>query len=231
MSLGALSKGEPRTPVVSSKPHYLGKQDTPAAGPSPSNSAPPLSTPAPPGPPSTPPFPPSTSLAGLPVADPPQPEGRTPLWNQAFITRPLPTNHAQEEVDLSFAQCMCSPAVKIDSAWQTELSDPNSVCVLEALPLLGAIFWDESFIPYPRHTFLLAKKLCLKTKNVTSTVAKERIEGIPGMIITFYERKDVAERFSVSERKDKPCKDQQLRLRRRILLLNISKPDDEFEQT
>lgn len=69
---------------------------------------------------------------------------RKRLFNKAFIkTRPLALTHAQEGLDLSFALCGCSLSVKINRAWQSELSDRNSVCVLEAIPLLGLILWDE----------------------------------------------------------------------------------------
>lgn len=99
-------------------------------------------------------------------------------FDRAFITNPLARSHAQKELDLNFAGCTCSPSVKINRAWQSDLCDVKSVCVVEAIPLLSLIFWDKNFIPCPRHTCQLAKKLGLKTRHATNIIVKERLEAV-----------------------------------------------------
>lgn len=42
--------------------------------------------------------------------------------------------------------------IKFNRAWQLELLDPEPVCIMEAIPLAVAIFWDPSFVPCPRHS-------------------------------------------------------------------------------
>ena len=100
-------------------------------------------------------------------------------FDKTFInTRPLADNHAEEEVDLSFAGCGCSPGVKLNRPWQIELLERRPACIVEIILLAAAIFWDPNFVPYPRHTLNLAKKMGLKTRNLSSTLVKERIKLI-----------------------------------------------------
>ena len=83
-----------------------------------------------------------------------------------------------EEVDLSYAGCQCPPAVKSNREWQQELLNTKLVCMVEAIPLAAALFWDPNFLLCPRHTLNLAKKLGLKSKSLKANVVKERIGQI-----------------------------------------------------
>ncbi len=99
-----------------------------------------------------------------PLARNPAPLSGKRLFDQAFITQMLiASTQQQEELDLSFGQCSYSAFVKMNRSWQSELYDPKPVCLLEAIPLLSLLFWDDSFVPCTRHIALLAKKLGLTT--------------------------------------------------------------------
>ena len=87
-------------------------------------------------------------------------------------------NHAEKEVDLSFAGCGCSLGVKLNRPWQIELLEQRPACIVETIPLAAAIFWDPNFLPCPRHTLNLAKKMGLKTRNLSNALVKERIQLI-----------------------------------------------------
>ncbi len=52
------------------------------------------------------------------------------------------------------------------------------MCIVEAIPLATALFWDPNFLLCLRHTLNLAKKLGLKTKGLKVDVVKERIGDI-----------------------------------------------------
>ena len=106
--------------------------------------------------------------------------GEKQSFDKAFDIdcRPLAKDHTGEEVDLSFAGCQCPPAVKANRAWQEELLNPKTVCMVEAIPLAAAIFWDPNFLLCPKHTPKLAKKLGLKTKNLKAEIVKEQIGQI-----------------------------------------------------
>ncbi len=54
----------------------------------------------------------------------------------------------------------------------------KAVCMVEAIPLAAAIFWDPNFLLCPKHTLKLVKKLGLKTKNLKAEIVKERIGQI-----------------------------------------------------
>ena len=100
-------------------------------------------------------------------------------FDKTFINAlPLADNHAEKEVDLSFAGCGCSPGVKLNRPWQIELLERRPACIVETIPLAAAIFWDPNFVPCPRHTLNLAKKMGLKTKNLSCILVKERIKLI-----------------------------------------------------
>ena len=92
--------------------------------------------------------------------------------------RLLANDHSGEDVVLSFLYCQCPPAVKANKPWQPELLDQKPVCMVKAIPLTAAIFWDPNFVLRTRHTLNLAKKLGLKTKNVKNNLVKERIRQI-----------------------------------------------------
>ena len=63
------------------------------------------------------------------------------FFNTAFInSRPLATNHAAKEVDLSFVKCGYPASVKLNRLWQLELLDHKPVCIIEAIPLAVALF-------------------------------------------------------------------------------------------
>ncbi len=76
--------------------------------------------------------------------------------------------------------------------WQSELYDPKSVCLLEAIPLLSLFFWDDSFVSCTRYIALLAKKLRLITGHVNNGDIKEQIgaiwqnKTIAGCIIVYH---------------------------------------------
>ncbi len=56
--------------------------------------------------------------------------------------------------------------------------NPKTPCMVEAIPLAAAIFWDPNFLLCPKHTLKLAIKLGLKTKNLKAEIVKERIGQI-----------------------------------------------------
>ena len=56
--------------------------------------------------------------------------------------------------------------------------DQKPLCMVGAIPLAAAVFWDPSFVLCLRHTLNLTKKLDLKTKNLKSDIIKERIQKI-----------------------------------------------------
>ena len=100
-------------------------------------------------------------------------------FDTAFInSRQLPGNYAWEEFDLSFAECGYPAAVKLNRSWQLELLNPKPVCIMEAIPLATAIFWDLSFAPCYCYNVKLAFKLGLRTRDIASGVVKEKIESV-----------------------------------------------------
>ncbi len=100
-------------------------------------------------------------------------------FDTTFInSRLLSGNHVAKEVDLSFGECGCLAPVKLNRSWQLELLDRKPVCIMEAIPLTAALFWDPLFAPCPCHTMKLASKLELKTQGIASGVVKERIEAV-----------------------------------------------------
>lgn len=90
----------------------------------------------------------------------------------------LANNHNVEEVNLNFATCQCVAAIKANREWQQELWNNKLVCMVEAILLVAAIFWDPNFILCLRHTLNLVKKLGLKTRKLKTKVIKERVEQI-----------------------------------------------------
>ena len=100
-------------------------------------------------------------------------------FNTAFInSHPLAGNHDQKEVDLSFGSCGCPVAVKLNRSWQLNLLDLKPVCIIKAIPLAVALFWDLSFAPCICHTMKLAFKLGLRINRIKSGIVKERIEAV-----------------------------------------------------
>ena len=106
--------------------------------------------------------------------------GKKRLFNKAFNIDywPLADNHVEKDVDLSFAECQCPSAVKANRPWQRKLLDQKLICIVEAIPLAVAIFWDPSFILCSWYISNLAKKLDLKTKNLKNNIVKEYIQKI-----------------------------------------------------
>ena len=80
--------------------------------------------------------------------------------------RSLASDWSRKRVDISFAGCQCSQAVKKNKVWQLELLNNKTICMIEAIPLVAAIFWDLNFVLYSRYIFNLARKLGLKTKRL-----------------------------------------------------------------
>ena len=98
-------------------------------------------------------------------------------FDTAFINSCLfAGNHSWEEFDLSFKEYGSSVAVKLNRSWQFELLDPELVCIMEAILLAAAIFWDPSFAPCHCHSVKLAFKLGLRTQSIVSGVVKQRVE-------------------------------------------------------
>ena len=91
---------------------------------------------------------------------------------------PLAGNHDQEAVDLSFAGCLCPAAVKVNRSWQLDLLNPKPVCIIKAIPLAAALFWDPLFALCTCHTMKLVFKLGLKTNRIKSNIVKEKIEAV-----------------------------------------------------
>ena len=52
------------------------------------------------------------------------------------------------------------------------------VCIVKAITLATAFFWDPNFLLCPKHTLNLAKKLGLKIKSLKVDLIKERIGEI-----------------------------------------------------
>ena len=97
----------------------------------------------------------------------------------AYInSRLFAANHAAKEFELSFGKCGCPAQVKFNRSQQMELLDRKPVCIMEAIPLATALFWDLLFTLYLRHTIKLASKLELKMPSIASGLVKERIESV-----------------------------------------------------
>lgn len=73
------------------------------------------------------------------------------LFDKAFnLDRRLLANDcSKEEVDLSFAGSDCPQAIKANKAWQKELLNRKTVCMVEAILLAAAIFEDSNFALCP----------------------------------------------------------------------------------
>ena len=100
-------------------------------------------------------------------------------FNTAFIKScPLASNHDQEELDLSFAGYRCPAVVKLNRSWQLDLLNLKPVCIIEAILLAAALFWDPFFAPCTCHIMKLAFKLGLRTNRIKSGIVKERIEAV-----------------------------------------------------
>ena len=90
----------------------------------------------------------------------------------------MANNHAKKEVDLSFVGCGYLSALKLNRPWQIELLEQRPAHIVEIILLAAAICWNRNFELYPHHTFNLAKKLGLKTRNFSITLVKEHIKTI-----------------------------------------------------
>ena len=100
-------------------------------------------------------------------------------FNTAFInSRLLAGNHDEKELDLSFAGSGCPALVKLNRSWQLDLLDPKPVCIIKAIPLTAASFWDPFFAPCTRDTMKLAFKLGLKMNRIKNGMVKERIKAV-----------------------------------------------------
>ncbi len=129
--------------------------------------------------PSSPLFHSSLLSSPTPLARNPEPLTRKRSFDQAFITqKPIASTRQQEELDLSFGQCLCNATVEMNRSWLSELYDPKLVCLLKAIPLLSLLFWDDNFVLYTRHIALLAKKLGITTRHVNNVAIKERMGAI-----------------------------------------------------
>ena len=87
-------------------------------------------------------FPPPFSSSGI---------GKKQLFNKVLNldSWPLANDYTGQDVDLSFVQCLCPSAVKANRLWQLKLLEQTLVCIVEAIPLVAAIFWDPNFILCP----------------------------------------------------------------------------------
>lgn len=85
----------------------------------------------------------------------------------------MPQDHTGKKLDLSFVGYLCFPTIKANRAWQEELLNSKTVCMIEAISLVTAIFWELNFLLYLKHILKLAKKLRLKMKNLKAEIVKE----------------------------------------------------------
>ena len=90
----------------------------------------------------------------------------------------LAGNHIWKEFDLKFAKFDCRAAVKPNRSWQLELLHLKQVCIIEAISLATAMFWDPSFALCHCHIMKLTFKLELKTWAIASVMVKEKIKSI-----------------------------------------------------
>ena len=97
----------------------------------------------------------------------------------AFInSRLLAGNYDQKEVDLSFEGCGYPATIKLNWSWQLDLLDPKPICIIEAIPLAAALFWDPFFVPCICHTMKLAFRLGLRMNRIKNSVVKEKIKAV-----------------------------------------------------
>lgn len=55
-------------------------------------------------------------------------------------------NHEKKEIDLIFAGCGYSDAIKLNRSWQLDLLDFKPVYILEAIALAAALFYNAIFM-------------------------------------------------------------------------------------
>lgn len=98
--------------------------------------------------------------------------GKKRLFNKTFDinSQPLTKDYTGKEVDIRFISSHCLSAVKANKAWQRELLNSKPVCMIKAIPLTIAIFWDPNSSLCTRYTLNFAKKLELKTKNLRADI-------------------------------------------------------------
>lgn len=53
---------------------------------------------------------------------------------------PIASDCSGEEVDLSFASCQCFQAVKTNRAWQQKQLNSKTICIVDTILLVAAIF-------------------------------------------------------------------------------------------
>lgn len=90
----------------------------------------------------------------------------------------LANDYIREDINLSFAYYQYLPAIKANKLQQQELLNQKFVCMVKAILLPIAIFWNHNFEFCIWHILNLIKKLGLKTKNAKNDIVKEWIGQI-----------------------------------------------------
>lgn len=93
-------------------------------------------------------------------------------------SRPLAGNHDQKEMDLSFAGSGYPNTVKINRSWPLDLLNLKPVYIIEAIPLVAALFWDAKFASCPWNNIKLAFKLGLRINKIKNGIIKEKIKSL-----------------------------------------------------
>lgn len=102
---------------------------------------------------------------------------RKQTFDIVFInSRLFADNHAQEEIDLSFAECGCLIVVKLNQSWQMELLDLKPVYIIKVIPFATTIFLKLLFVLYYCYIVKLLFKSGLKTRDIAYGIVKKRIE-------------------------------------------------------
>lgn len=90
----------------------------------------------------------------------------------------LADNHDQKKINLSFLGCEYPDIIKFSWSWQLDLLDLKPVCIIKAISLAAALFWDPIFASYPCHTMKLVFKLGLRTNKIKSDIVKDGIKTV-----------------------------------------------------
>lgn len=101
------------------------------------------------------------------------------FFDTIFINScPHARNHATKEIDLSFEKCGDLIPINFNQSWQLKLLDCKSVCIIKAISLTAALFWNPLFAPYPYQTMKLSLKPGLRMRSITNGAVKKRIEAV-----------------------------------------------------
>lgn len=76
-----------------------------------------------------------------------------------------------------FRCCGYSLAIKINNDWQIAVTS-KKICVINRIALLAALYWVENFKSCDKHICILAKKVGLMTKNISTEILESWLEEI-----------------------------------------------------